>query len=80
MEYRSEGMDDLYVINAAKTEFRDGYNPADIDRILNIVDPDLVVSAPSAPFVIPRDTNGEWLKLFVVVWIKLIDWTLKELL
>ena len=35
-------MDDLYAINAAKTEFREGYNLADTDRILNIVDPDLV--------------------------------------
>jgi ketosteroid isomerase-like protein len=25
-----------------ETEFREGYNPADTDRILNIVDPDLV--------------------------------------
>lgn len=35
-------MDDLYAINAAKTEFREGYNLADTNRILSIVDPDLV--------------------------------------
>jgi ketosteroid isomerase-like protein len=28
-------MDDIYAINAAKTELREGYNTADVDRILS---------------------------------------------
>jgi ketosteroid isomerase-like protein len=29
-------MDDFYAINAAKTELREGYNTADVDRILSV--------------------------------------------
>lgn len=29
-------MDDIYAINAAKTELREGYNAADVDRILSV--------------------------------------------
>jgi ketosteroid isomerase-like protein len=29
-------MNDIYAINAAKTEFRDGYNTADVDRLLSV--------------------------------------------
>lgn len=29
-------MDDIYAINAAKTELREGYNTADVDRILSL--------------------------------------------
>jgi ketosteroid isomerase-like protein len=29
-------MDDIYAINAAKTELREGYNTADVDRILSV--------------------------------------------
>ncbi len=29
-------MDDIYAINAAKTELREGYNTADVDRILAV--------------------------------------------
>jgi len=32
-------MDDLYAINAAKTEFREGFNLGDTSRILAIADP-----------------------------------------
>ena len=35
-------MDDLYAINAAKSEFREGFNLADPSRMLAIADPDLV--------------------------------------
>ena len=35
-------MDDLYAINAAKTEFREGFNLGDAARILKIMDLDLV--------------------------------------
>lgn len=35
-------MDDLYAINAAKSEFRDCFNLADASRVLAIADPDLV--------------------------------------
>ena len=35
-------MDDLYAINTAKTEFRRGFNLADVSRILAIADQDLV--------------------------------------
>ncbi len=34
-------MDDLYAINAAKTQFRDCFNFADMSRLLAIADPDL---------------------------------------
>jgi ketosteroid isomerase-like protein len=35
-------MDNLYAINAAKSEFREGFNLADTSRVLAIADPDLV--------------------------------------
>jgi ketosteroid isomerase-like protein len=35
-------MDNLYAINAAKSEFREGFNLADTSRVLAIADPDLI--------------------------------------
>jgi ketosteroid isomerase-like protein len=35
-------MDDLYAVNAAKSEFREGLNRGDTSRVLAIADPDLV--------------------------------------
>jgi hypothetical protein len=29
-------MNDIYAVNAAKTELREGYNTADVDRILSV--------------------------------------------
>jgi len=34
--------DDIYLINKAKTEFRDGYNAGNVEQILSIFDPYLV--------------------------------------
>jgi ketosteroid isomerase-like protein len=42
-------MDDLYAINVAKTEFREGFNLGDAARILAIVDPDLVNFSSEQP-------------------------------
>src|SRR5277367_6914667 len=42
-------MDDLYAINVAKTEFREGYNRGDAARILANVDPDLVNFSSEQP-------------------------------
>ena len=42
-------MDDLYAINAAKTEFRECFNLGDASRLLAIADPDLVSFADGAP-------------------------------
>src|ERR1700746_1032196 len=42
-------MDDLYAINAAKTEFREGFNAGDAARILAIADPDLVSFSHGQP-------------------------------
>ena len=42
-------MDDLYAINAAKTEFRECFNLGDISKILAIADPDLVSFTDGAP-------------------------------
>ena len=42
-------MDDLYAINAAKTEFREGFNLGDTSRILAIADADLVNFSDGAP-------------------------------
>jgi len=42
-------MDDLYAINAAKTEFREGFNLADTSRILAVADPDLVNFSDGQP-------------------------------
>jgi ketosteroid isomerase-like protein len=42
-------MDDLYAINAAKSEFRDGFNLADASRVLAIADSDLVTFADGQP-------------------------------
>jgi len=35
-------MDDLFAINSAKTAFREGFNSADVNRILATADPELV--------------------------------------
>jgi ketosteroid isomerase-like protein len=42
-------MDDSCAINAAKTEFREGFNLADASRILAIADPDLVNFSDGQP-------------------------------
>ncbi len=42
-------MDDLYAINAAKTEFRDCFNFSDTSRLLAIADPDLVNFSDGQP-------------------------------
>lgn len=42
-------MDDMYAINAAKTEFRECFNLGDISKILAIADPDLVSFSDGAP-------------------------------
>jgi ketosteroid isomerase-like protein len=42
-------MDDLYAINAAKTEFRECFNLGDASRLLAIADPDLVSFSDGAP-------------------------------
>jgi ketosteroid isomerase-like protein len=42
-------MDELYAINAAKTEFRDCFNFADASRLLAIVDPELVNFSDGQP-------------------------------
>jgi ketosteroid isomerase-like protein len=42
-------MDDLYAINAAKTEFRECFNLGDISKLLAIADPDLVSFNDGAP-------------------------------
>lgn len=38
-------MDDLYAINAAKTEFRDAYNNGDPEPLIAVLDPDIVYLA-----------------------------------
>jgi ketosteroid isomerase-like protein len=35
-------MDDVYAINAAKTEFRESYNTGDVNRLLAILDADMI--------------------------------------
>ena len=42
-------MDDLHKINAAKSEFREGFNLGDTSRILAIADPDLVNFSDAQP-------------------------------
>ena len=42
-------MDDLYAINVAKTEFREGFNLADTSRVLVLADPDLVNFSDGQP-------------------------------
>ena len=42
-------MDDLYAINAAKSEFRDCFNLSDVSRLLAIADPDLVTFFDGQP-------------------------------
>jgi hypothetical protein len=42
-------MDDLYAINAAKTEFRECFNLGDVSKILAIADPDLVSFTDRVP-------------------------------
>src|SRR5690348_8837513 len=42
-------MDELYAINAAKTEFRDCFNVANTSRVLAIADPELVNFSDGQP-------------------------------
>jgi ketosteroid isomerase-like protein len=42
-------MDDLYAINAAKSEFRDCFNFSDASRLVAIADPDLVNFSDGQP-------------------------------
>ena len=42
-------MDDLYAINAAKTEFRECFNLSDTSRLLAIADPDFVSFSDGQP-------------------------------
>jgi ketosteroid isomerase-like protein len=42
-------MDDLYAINAAKSEFRECFNLADASRLLAIADPELVSFSDGQP-------------------------------
>lgn len=42
-------MDELYAINAAKTEFRDCFNFADVSKLLAIADPELVGFSDGQP-------------------------------
>jgi len=42
-------MDELFAINAAKTEFRDAFNLGDVARLLAIADPDLVSFSDGQP-------------------------------
>src|SRR6266542_6494865 len=35
-------MDDVYAINAAKTEFREAYNTGDVNRLIAILDDNLI--------------------------------------
>ena len=42
-------MDDLYAINAAKTEFREAFNQGDACRIIAIADPDLINFSDGQP-------------------------------
>jgi hypothetical protein len=53
-------MDDLYAINAAKTEFREGFNLADTFRVLAIADPDLVNFSDGQPSEFGE--SGLWTK------------------
>ena len=49
MEHGDKGMDDLFAINAAKTEFRECFNLGDVSRVLAIADPDLVSFSDGQP-------------------------------
>jgi ketosteroid isomerase-like protein len=42
-------MDDLYAINIAKSEFREGFNLGDASRVLAIADPELVNFSDGQP-------------------------------
>jgi ketosteroid isomerase-like protein len=42
-------MDDLYAVNAVKSEFREGLNRGDTSRVLAIADPDLVNFSDGQP-------------------------------
>ena len=42
-------MDDLYAVNVAKSEFREGFNLGDVPRVLAIADPDLVSFSDGQP-------------------------------
>jgi ketosteroid isomerase-like protein len=49
MGHGDNGMDDLFAINAAKTEFRECFNLGDVSRLLAIADPDLVSFSDGQP-------------------------------
>src|SRR5215472_6400889 len=39
-------MDDVYQINVAKTEFREGYDTGDVDRLLSVFNPNEFTLTP----------------------------------
>ncbi|HTV59779.1 MAG TPA: nuclear transport factor 2 family protein [Verrucomicrobiae bacterium] len=47
-------MDDLYAINAAKTDFRECFNFSDVSRLLAIADPEMVNFSDGMPWGIGR--------------------------
>jgi ketosteroid isomerase-like protein len=49
-------MDDLYAINAAKTEFREAFNAGDAERLVAILDPDFVYIADGRGLAIGTGT------------------------
>jgi ketosteroid isomerase-like protein len=53
-------MDHLYAINAAKTEFREGFNSADVSRILAIADPELVNFSDGQPSEFGKSGLDAW--------------------
>jgi ketosteroid isomerase-like protein len=42
-------MDDLYALNVAKTEYREGYNTGDIDRVLAVFSDELLDMSDGEP-------------------------------
>jgi hypothetical protein len=42
-------VDDTYLINVAKTEYREGFNPGDADRVVSVFAPEFTDNSDGRP-------------------------------
>lgn len=61
-------MDDLYAINAAKTEFREAFNSGDVSVLLALADPDLVNFSDGHPSELGESGLYAWRSRLVALF------------
>jgi ketosteroid isomerase-like protein len=61
-------VDDLYAINAAKTEFREAFNSGDVSVLLALADPDLVNFSDGHPSEFGESGLDAWRRRLVALF------------